>query len=38
MLNTALSLRDDLKIIILSHIENLGDTLNPQWKLKTAGK
>lgn len=38
MLDGALSLRDDLKVIILSHIENLGDTLNPQWKLKTAGK
>lgn len=38
MLNTALGLRDDLKVIVISHIENLGDTLNPQWKLKTAGK
>lgn len=38
MLDGALSLRDDLKVIIISHIENLGDTLNPQWKLKTAGK
>lgn len=38
MLNAALELREDLKVIILSHTENLGDTLNPQWKLKTAGK
>jgi hypothetical protein len=38
MLDTALGLRDNLKVVILSHIENLGDTLNPQWKLKTAGK
>lgn len=38
MLNAALELREDLKVIILSHIENLGDALNPQWKLKTAGK
>ena len=38
MLNTALGLRDDLKVIVISHIENLGDALNPQWKLKTAGK
>ena len=38
MLNSALELRDDLKVVILSHIDNLGDTLNPQWKLKTAGK
>lgn len=38
MLDAALGLRDNLKVVILSHIENLGDTLNPQWKLKTAGK
>ena len=38
MLNSAVNVRDDLKIIIISHIENLGDALNPQWKLKTAGK
>ncbi len=38
MLDAALALRDDLKVIMISHIENLGDTLNPQWKLKTAGK
>jgi hypothetical protein len=38
MLDAALNLREDLKVVILSHIENLGDTLNPQWKLKTAGK
>lgn len=38
MLDSALNLRDDLAVVVLSHIENLGDTLNPQWKLKTAGK
>lgn len=38
MLDGALGLREDLKVVILSHIENLGDALNPQWKLKTAGK
>lgn len=38
MLNAATQLREDLNIVIISHIENLGDTLNPQWKLKTAGK
>ena len=38
MLNSAGGLRDDLKVVIISHIENLGDALNPQWKLKTAGE
>ena len=34
----AASLRDDLKVFVLSHIENAGDVLNPQWKVKTLGK
>ena len=38
MLKTALNLRDDLKVIIISHIENIGDTMSPQYKLKTSGK
>lgn len=38
MLKSALNLRDDLKVIVISHIENVGDALNPQWKLKTSGK
>jgi len=38
MLSAAMELRDNLKVVILSHIDNLGDALNPQWKMKTAGK
>lgn len=38
MLNSALELRDDLKVVVISHIDNLGDAINPQWKMKTAGK
>ena len=38
MLKTALNLRDDLKVIVISHIENAGDTMNPQYKLKTTEK
>ena len=34
----AAQLRDDLKIIFLSHTENVGDVLNPKFKLKTSGK
>lgn len=38
MMKTALNLRDDLKVIVISHIENAGDAMNPQYKLKTTGK
>ena len=38
MLKTALNMRDDLKVIVLSHIENVGDSTSPQLKLKTAGR
>lgn len=34
----ASSMRDDLKVFMLSHIENAGDVINPQWKVKTLGK
>lgn len=27
-----------MQAVFLSHIENLGDAINPQWKLKTNGK
>lgn len=32
------SLRDDLKVIFLSHSENTGDSMNEHWSLKTIGK
>ena len=38
MLKAALNLRDDLKVIVISHMENAGDVMNPLWKLKTTGK
>lgn len=38
LIMTAAQLRDDLKVIFLSHIENIGDVLNPKYKLKTSGK
>lgn len=34
----AAGLRDDLKVFVLTHIENAGDVINPQWKVKTLGK
>lgn len=35
---SAANLRDDLNVIFLSHVENVGDVLNPDYKLKTCGK
>jgi hypothetical protein len=34
----AASMREDIKVFVLSHIENVGDVINPQWKVKTLGK
>ena len=34
----ASSLRDDLKVFVLSHSENAGGVRNPQWKVKTLVK
>lgn len=38
LLRLADDLRDDVKIIFISHSENTGDALNPHWSLKTVGK
>ena len=32
------SLRDDLYVCILTHSENIGDNINPYYKIKTLGK
>ena len=37
-LKTAMGMRDDLVVCILTHSENTGDNLNPYWKIKTIGK
>ncbi len=34
----ALNLRDDLTVIFISHIENAGTDVEPQWRLYTTGK
>lgn len=31
-------MRDDLKVFVLTHAENVGDSLTPSWKIKTIGK
>lgn len=38
ILKEASSMRDDLKVFILTHSENVGDVLNPQFKIKTIGR
>lgn len=38
ILKTSMVMRDDLNVIMTCHSENIGDALNPQWKIKTIGK
>lgn len=38
VLDEAMGMRDDLKVFILTHSENIGDALNPSLKIKTVGK
>lgn len=38
VLKDAMSLRDDLYVVILTHSENTGDKINPYYKIKTQGK
>lgn len=38
ILKEAMGMRDDLKVFILTHSENIGDALNPSYKIKTVGK
>lgn len=37
-LMAATTLRDDIKVFVISHTENVGDVINPYYKLKTLGK
>lgn len=38
VLKTAMNMRDDLYVIISTHSENIGDALNPSYRIKTLGK
>ena len=38
MLKKVINMRDDLKVFVLTHAENVGDSLTPSWKIKTIGK
>lgn len=37
-LKHGMDLRDDLNVVIMTHSENIGDNLNPYYKIKTIGK
>lgn len=38
VIKAAMSMRDDLYVIVSTHSENTGDRLNPYFKMKTLGK
>lgn len=38
VLKSAMNMREDLKVILISHSENVGDSMNPEYKIKTIGK
>lgn len=38
ILKSSISMRDDLNVIVSCHAENVGDGLNPIYKIKTIGK
>ena len=38
LLRIAENLRDDIKLVFISHSENVGDAMNPHFTLKTIGK
>lgn len=38
VLKESMNAREDLKVFILAHAENMGDNLNPSYKIKTLGK
>lgn len=37
-LRSAMDMREDLFVCVLTHSENVGDNINPYWKIKTQGK
>ena len=38
VLKSAMNMRDDLYVVIMTHSENTGDRINPYFKIKTLGK
>lgn len=38
VIKESMNMREDLKVVIITHSENTGDALNPKYKMKTIGK
>lgn len=38
VLKSAMSMRDDLNVVVSTHSENMGDRITPYYKMKTLGK
>lgn len=38
VLKQGMEMRDDLYFIVLTHSENVGDVINPSYRIKTLGK
>jgi len=38
VLKNGMNMRDNLKVFILTHSENIGDAINPSYKIKTMGR
>lgn len=38
VLKASMNMRDDLNVCLLTHSENIGNDINPKWKIKTLGK
>lgn len=38
VLDASMKMRDDMKVIVLTHDENVGDAMSPKRKIKTQGK
>lgn len=38
VLKESIHMRNDLKVVLITHAENIGDALNPNYKMKTIGK
>lgn len=38
LIDSSLNLRDDITVIFISHIENCGTDMDPNWRLYTTGK
>lgn len=38
IIKEAMAMRENLKVVVITHSENIGDGMNPRYKMKTIGK